>query len=59
VDALLAELRAFSDAEGVGLGKFGPALRGVLGGEAAVPDLASALTALGRDESLLRLDDAL
>ena len=59
VEDLLAELRAFSEAEGVGLGKFGPALRAVLGGEAAVPDLASALTALGRDESLARLDDAL
>jgi len=58
-ETLLAELRAFSEAEGVGLGKFGPALRVVLGGEAAVPDLASALTALGRDESLARLDDAL
>jgi glutamyl-tRNA synthetase len=58
-ETLLAELRAFSEAEGVGLGKFGPALRVVLGGEAPVPDLASALTALGRDESLSRLDDAL
>jgi glutamyl-tRNA synthetase len=58
-ETLLAELRAFSESEGVGLGKFGPALRAVLGGEAAVPDLASALTALGRDESLARLDDAL
>jgi glutamyl-tRNA synthetase len=58
-ETLLAELRAFSESEGVGLGKFGPALRVVLGGEAAVPDLASALTALGREESLSRLDDAL
>ncbi len=58
-ETLLSELRAFSEAEGVGLGKFGPALRVVLGGEAAVPDLASALAALGRDESLARLDDAL
>jgi glutamyl-tRNA synthetase len=59
VEGMLAELRAFSETEGVGLGKFGPALRVVLGGEAAVPDLASALTALGPDESLSRLDDAL
>jgi glutamyl-tRNA synthetase len=59
VDALLAELRAFSESEGVGLGKFGPALRAVLGGEAAAPDLASALAALDRNESLARLDDAL
>jgi len=52
-------LRDFSEAEGVGMGKFGPALRGVLSGGAAAPDLASALAALGRDESLGRIDDAL
>ena len=44
---------------GVGLGKFGPALRGVLSGGATAPDLASSLAALGREESLGRLKDAL
>ena len=57
--ALAQSLREFADADGVGMGKFGPALRGVLSGGAAAPDLASALTALARDESLGRIDDAL
>ena len=52
-------LRDFAQSEGVGLGKIGPALRGVLSGGASAPDLASALTALAREESLGRLDDAL
>jgi glutamyl-tRNA synthetase len=57
--ALLASLRAFGAAEGVGLGKFGAPLRGVLSGDGAAPDLASALAALGREESLGRIADAL
>ncbi len=52
-------LQDFADSEGVGLGKFGPALRGVLSGGATAPDLASALEALGREESLGRIADAL
>ncbi len=56
---LEAALRDFAEAEGVGMGKFGPALRGVLSGAAGAPDLASALTALGREESLGRMEDAL
>jgi glutamyl-tRNA synthetase len=52
-------LRNFAETEGVGMGKFGPALRGVLSGGAPAPDLASALAALGRAESLARLGDAL
>jgi glutamyl-tRNA synthetase len=59
VPALLALLRDFAAAEGVGLGKFGPALRGVLSGGAPAPDLASALGALGMSEGLGRIDDAL
>ena len=57
--ALEVELKEFAAQEGVGLGKIGPGLRGILGGGAVAPDLASALTALGRDESLGRLKDAL
>ncbi|MEI9892028.1 MAG: glutamate--tRNA ligase [Caulobacteraceae bacterium] len=57
--ALEAELKDFAATEGVGLGKFGPALRGILSGGATAPDLASCLTALGREESLGRLKDAL
>jgi glutamyl-tRNA synthetase len=51
--------RGFAESEGVGLGKIGPALRGVLSGGSPAPDLAGALVALGKDESLGRLDDAL
>ena len=57
--ALTETLRAFAAAETVGLGKFGPALRGVLSGGAPAPDLAGALAALGAEESLGRLEDAL
>ncbi|MFN3522953.1 MAG: glutamate--tRNA ligase [Phenylobacterium sp.] len=59
VPALEAALRAFAEAEGVGLGKFGPALRACLSGGSPAPDLAGALVAIGRDESLARIDDAL
>ncbi|MDB5438806.1 MAG: glutamate--tRNA ligase, partial [Caulobacteraceae bacterium] len=52
-------LKAFAESEGVGMGKFGPALRGVLSGGAPAPDLASALMALGQKESLARLADGL
>ena len=49
VPPLEAALRAFAEAEGVGLGKFGPQLRAMLSGGAPAPDLAGAMTALGRD----------
>ncbi|MEO7026558.1 MAG: glutamate--tRNA ligase [Caulobacteraceae bacterium] len=57
--ALSDALRQFAQTVGVGMGAFGPALRAVLSGGAPAPDLASALTALGREESLARLDQAL
>jgi glutamyl-tRNA synthetase len=56
---LLARLKAFAAEDGVGLGKIGPGLRAVLSGGLPAPDLASALTALGKGESLARIDDAL
>jgi glutamyl-tRNA synthetase len=52
-------LKSFAESEGVGLGKFGPALRGVLSGGHPAPDLASTLAALGPEEGLARIDDAL
>ncbi len=58
-DTLLTRLRDFVSAEGVGLGKIGAPLRAVLSGGAPAPDLASALTALGCEESLGRIADAL
>ena len=57
--SLLGQLRDFATAEGVGLGKFGGALRAVLSGDGSAPDLAGALAALGREESLGRIEDAL
>jgi glutamyl-tRNA synthetase len=59
VAGLEAEIRAFAEAEAVGIGKFGPALRAVLSGGAPAPDLAGALVSLGKHESLARLDDVL
>lgn len=57
--ALEAELKAFAEAEGVGFGKIGPPMRAALSGGSPSPDIARILAALGRDESLGRLDDAL
>ena len=51
--------RAFAEREGVGLGRIGPPLRAVLSGGSPAPDLAGALVALGKDESLGRIEDAL
>ena len=59
VEALEDGLRSFAADEGIGLGKIGPLLRGVLAGGAAAPDLAGTLFALRRDEALGRIDDAL
>ena len=59
VESLEAAIRGFAEAEGVGLGKIGPLLRGVLSGGSPAPDLASALFALQRSEALGRIDDAL
>jgi glutamyl-tRNA synthetase len=56
--ALLDRLKAFAETEG-GFGKFGPALRAILAAGVVAPDLASALAALGREESLGRIADAL
>ncbi|MCC7267442.1 MAG: glutamate--tRNA ligase [Caulobacteraceae bacterium] len=59
VPGLEAELRDFAEAEGVGLGKFGPALRAVLSGGSPAPDLAGAMVSLGHEEAIGRIDDAL
>jgi glutamyl-tRNA synthetase len=54
--ALEQAIRDFAAAEQIGIGKFGPALRGLMGKGAPAPDLASTLMALGRDEALARWD---
>ena len=59
VFALEAELKAFAEEEAVGFGKIGPAMRAALTGGAVSPDIARTLAALGREEALGRLDDAL
>jgi len=59
VFALEAELKVFAEEEGVGFGKIGPSVRGALTGGSVSPDIARILAALGRDEALGRLDDAL
>jgi len=59
VSALEAEIKAFAESEGVGVGKIGPGLRGMLTGGTPSPDLAKTLAALGREESLARMEDAL
>ena len=59
VFALEAELKAFAGEEGVGFGKIGPPMRAALTGGTASPDIARTLSALGREEALGRLDDAL
>jgi glutamyl-tRNA synthetase len=59
-EASLSEaLKAFAAAEGVGLGKIGPAVRAVLTGGAPALDLGQTLSYLGREETLARLDDQL
>ena len=57
--ALESEIRSFAADEGIGLGAVGPLLRGVLAGANAAPDLGRMLAALGREETLARLKDAL
>ncbi|OYX03815.1 MAG: glutamate--tRNA ligase [Caulobacter vibrioides] len=57
--ALETVLKSFAESEGVGFGKFGPALRGILTGGAPAPDLNKTMAALSRDEAIGRLDDAL
>ena len=57
--ALASRLKLFAQSEGVGMGKFGPALRAILAAGASAPDLASALAALGKSDGIGRVEDAL
>jgi glutamyl-tRNA synthetase len=59
-DAFLdGTLKNFVENEGVGFGKIGPPLRGILARGRPAPDISKLLTALGPDEALRRLSDAL
>jgi len=59
VEALDGLLKGFAEAEGVGFGKIGPPLRAILTGGRPSPDMGRTICALGRPETLDRMDDAL
>jgi glutamyl-tRNA synthetase len=52
VSELETLLKSFAESEGVGFGKFGPSLRGILTGGAQAPDLNKIMAALGTARSL-------
>jgi glutamyl-tRNA synthetase len=56
-DALESAIRAFAEKEGVKLGKVAQPLRSALTGSAASPPIFDVLIALGRAESLARIED--
>jgi glutamyl-tRNA synthetase len=58
-EGLAMALKDFAEHEGVGMGAFGPALRAALTGGLPAPDLNIVLYALGKDEALARIADAL
>ncbi|MDC7681847.1 glutamate--tRNA ligase [Asticcacaulis sp. BYS171W] len=58
-DSLDQLLKNFVENEQVGFGKVGPVLRGILSAGQPAPDISRTLAALGRDESLARLKQAL
>lgn len=58
-DATDAALKKFVENEGIGFGKIGPVLRGILSGGHPAPDISKVFAALGREESLSRLNEAL
>lgn len=53
------ELKKFVENEGIGFGKIGPVLRGILSAGHPAPDISKLLAALGREESLVRLTGGL
>ncbi len=55
--ALDVTLKAYTEAEGIGFGAIGPALRSVLAGGLPSPGLGEVLYSLGREESLARIRD--
>jgi glutamyl-tRNA synthetase len=52
-------LKNFVENEGIGFGKIGPVLRGLLSGGHPAPDISRVFAALGREESLTRLQQGL
>ena len=58
-DALSAALQGFAQSEEVGFGKIGQPLRAALTAGAPAPDMSFVMVALGKEESLARLDDVI
>ena len=56
-DELEQAAKTVADENGVGLGKIAGPLRAALAGRTATPSVFDMMTALGRDESLARLQD--
>src|SRR5262249_59561630 len=55
--ALEVEVRSFAEAEGMKLGELAQPLRAAVAGKTATPPIFDVLAALGREETLARLDD--
>ncbi len=58
-DAIDVGLKKFVENEGIGFGKIGPVLRGILSGGQPAPDISKIFASLGSRESLDRLNGAL
>jgi glutamyl-tRNA synthetase len=58
-DSIDGALKNFVENEGIGFGKIGPVLRGLLSGGHPAPDISKVFAALGRAESLTRLQQGL
>ena len=58
-EALEAAAQSVAEAAGLGLGKVAGPLRAALSGQAQSPSVFAVMAALGREESLGRIDDAL
>ena len=56
IEALEANLKAYAEALGVGLGKLAQPLRAALTGQTTSPGIFDVLALLGREESLARID---
>jgi glutamyl-tRNA synthetase len=57
-DELEAQVRAFSEIEGLKLGKVAQPLRAALTGRTISPSVFDVMATIGKDETLLRLEDA-
>jgi glutamyl-tRNA synthetase len=58
-EGLEAAVKALAESRGLGLGKLAGPLRAALSGQTNSPSVFAVMAALGRDESLGRIDDAL